>query len=188
MERSLVALPEPEYLARIGEVAYTISSMEWTILGDLHRLADQLPEDLVLRTLEPMMTSQIADAIKAASRETADGPAKDYLVAVYRALFVAAGLRSDVLHARPATHPDQGQRLNRVETRDKRTTGKRFWIDDEWFDSAIQKLNKELSAVSRVRPPLTNPSHEALDQVGSGATAPAVGSAARLAADVRGDA
>lgn len=30
MEHSRVALPEPEYLARIGEIAYTVSSMEWT--------------------------------------------------------------------------------------------------------------------------------------------------------------
>ncbi|MDP9890570.1 hypothetical protein [Pseudarthrobacter enclensis] len=45
MERSLVALPEQTYLARIGEVAYTVSSIEWTILGDLHRLADRLPDD-----------------------------------------------------------------------------------------------------------------------------------------------
>lgn len=38
--RSRVALPEDTYLARIGEVAYAVSSMEWTLLGDLHRLAD----------------------------------------------------------------------------------------------------------------------------------------------------
>lgn len=30
MEQSRVALPEQQYLARIGEVAYTVSSMEWT--------------------------------------------------------------------------------------------------------------------------------------------------------------
>lgn len=192
MERSLVALPEQEYLARIGEVAYTASSMEWTILGDLHRLADQLPEDLVLSRLDPMMTSQIADAVKTASRKVADGPVKDYLVAVYRSLFVAARLRSDVLHARPATHPDQGQRLSRAETRDKRTTGTRFWIDDEWFDSAIQKLNEQLAEVSLVRPLGTDGSHEAPGQdvagpsrPGPGATAPAAGSEARPAADVR---
>lgn len=154
MSRSHAALPENDYLARIGEIAYTVSSLEWTILGDLHRLEEQLPDDLVLSRLEPMMTSQIASAVKSASKEMTDGSMKDYLVAVYRALFVAADLRSDVLHARPATHPDRGQRLNRAEVRDRKTTGKRFWIDDEWFDSAIGKLNEQLSAVSQARQPL----------------------------------
>ncbi len=155
MPRSLVALPEQDYLARIGEIAYPVSSLEWTILGDLHRLEEQLPDDLVLSRLEPMMTAQIASAVKSASKEVAKGAVKDYLVAVYRALFVAADLRSDVLHARPATHPDQGQRLNRAEVRDRKTTGRRFWIDDEWFDTAITELNGQLSAVSQARPPLT---------------------------------
>lgn len=152
MEQSRVALPEQHYLARIGEVAYTVSSMEWTILGDLNRLADRLPDDLILSKLEPMTTSQIAAAVKAASKRTTDGPTKDYLVAVYKALFAAAQLRSDVLHARPATHSEQGQRLYRAEILDQRTTGKRFWIDHEWFDSAIRELNENLSAVSQVRP------------------------------------
>lgn len=155
MERSRVALPEQQYLARIGEVAYTVSSMEWTILGDLHHLADRLPDDLVLDKLEPMMTSGIASAVKNAAKATIDRPIKDYLTEVYRALYVAAEIRSDVLHARPATHPDQGQRLNRAETRNSQTTGNRFWIDDEWFDAAILKLNERISAVGRARPPLS---------------------------------
>ncbi len=152
MEESRVALPDQHYLARIGEVAYTVSSMEWTILGDLHRLEDRLPQDLVLDRLEPLMTSGIAGAVKEAAKSMDDGPIKDYLTAVYRALYVAAQIRSDVLHARPATHPVQGQRLNRAETRNSQTTGKRFWIDDEWFDSAIARLNEKLSAVARFRP------------------------------------
>lgn len=153
MERSRVALPEENYLARIGEVAYTVSSMEWTILGDLHRLSDQLPEDLSLGELEPMMTSGIAGAVKEASKAADDGPIKDYLTEVYKALYAAAEIRSDVLHARPATHPEQHQRLLRAEVRNRQTTGKRFWADDEWFDSAILTLNHKLNAVSRVRPP-----------------------------------
>lgn len=161
MPRSRVALPGQDYLARIGEIAYTVSSLEWTILGDLHRLAGQLPDDLVLNRLESMMTSQIASEVKHASKGMAEGSVKDYLLAVYPALFVVADLRNDVLHARPATHPHQGQRLNRAEVRDRKTTGKRFWIDDEWFESAVTELNKQLSAVSRVRPPFTCVSEEA---------------------------
>lgn len=161
MPRSRVALPDDDYLARIGEVAYSVSYLEWTILGDLHRLEEQLPQDLVLSRLEPMMTSQIASAVKSASKEIAEGAVKDYLVAVYRALFVAADLRSNVLHARPATHPVQGQCLNRAEVRDRKTTGKRFWIDDEWFDSAVIELNEQLSTVSRARTPFAPVAEEA---------------------------
>jgi hypothetical protein len=128
--------------------------MEWTILGDLHRLADRLPDHLVLDRLEPLMTSGIAGAVREAAKAADDGPIKDYLTQVHKALYVAAEVRSDVLHARPATHPQQGQRLNRSETRNGRTTGKRFWIDDEWFDSAISRLNEEFAAVGRVRPAL----------------------------------
>jgi hypothetical protein len=130
VERSRVALPEQQYLARIGEVAYTVASMEWTILGDLHRLSDRLPENHVLKRLEPMMTSGIAGAVKKAAKPVADGPIKDYLTEVYGALYAAAEIRSDVLLARPATHPAQGQRLNRAETRNSQTTGIRIWIDD----------------------------------------------------------
>lgn len=152
--RSLVALPDQRYLARIGEVAYTVSSMEWTILGDLQRLADRLPEGLILNRLEPMMTAGIASAVKVSSKEERDPEIKAYLTEVYRALFKAAEIRSDVLHARPATHPEHDQRLSRAETRDKQTTGQRFWIDDKWFDASITMLNEKLSAVESVRPPL----------------------------------
>jgi len=57
MEHSRVALPE--YLARIGEIAYTVSSMEWTLLGDLHRRAEDLPATLTLDELEPQTTGTI---------------------------------------------------------------------------------------------------------------------------------
>lgn len=64
---SRVALPEDAYLARIGEVAYTVSYMEWTLLGDLHRLEDQLPESLTLASLEPLTTGQIAARVRSAA-------------------------------------------------------------------------------------------------------------------------
>ncbi|MGG5170558.1 hypothetical protein ACQR35_00050 [Pseudarthrobacter sp. J1738] len=155
MEHSRVALPEPSYLARIGEIAYTISSMEWTILGDLHRLVADLPDTLSLDQLEPEMTSGIATKIKAATTDMTSGPTKEYLVAVYRSLFAAAAIRNDVLHARPATHPGDSQRLMRAETTNRQTTGVRFWIDDEWFDEAIVKLNDLLTAITDRRPPLS---------------------------------
>lgn len=152
--RSRVALPETDYLARIGEVAYTVSSMEWTLLGDLHRLADQLLEGLTPDSLEPLTTGQIARRVRSAAERLEDSGVKDYLSAVAEALSTAARLRNDLLHARPATHPEQDQRLYRAEVVDKRTAGVRFYIDDTWFDDAIGELNRGLSVVNDVRPAL----------------------------------
>lgn len=152
--RSRVALPEDAYLARIGEVAYTVSSMEWTLLGDLHQLTDRLPEVLTLASLEPLTTGQIATRVRSAAEGMEDSPVKDYLSAVAEALKLASRLRNDVLHARPATYPEQDQRLTRAEVAGGQTTGARFWIDDAWFDDAIGEMNECLSAVNAVRPPL----------------------------------
>lgn len=152
--RSLVALPDNEYLERIGEVAYTVASMEWTILGDLLRLSSRLPEGLTLNRLEPKTTAEIAKDVKNAAKTADDVEIKNYLVAVYRGLFEASEIRNNLLHARPATNPQQGQRLYRSETHNSQTTGRRFWIDGEWFDDAISKLNNNLRAVEHVRPKL----------------------------------
>ena len=152
MQHSNVALPVDAYLARIGEIAYTVSSLEWTILGDLHRLSADLPDSLTLEKLEPETTSGIATEVRKATAEMQDGPTKEYLVAVYRALHSASTVRNDVLHARPATRPDGSQQLFRAETVNKKTTGVRIWIDDAWFDEAIEKLNGLLDSVNAVRP------------------------------------
>lgn|GEM_PF-6524326 len=118
MEHSRVALPEPEYLARIGEIAYTVSSMEWTLLDDLHRLAAYLPAPLTLKELEPQTTGAIgACASKAAAMGMAPGPVREFIAVCGTALTEAAKIRNDVLHARPATHPEQDQRLSRTCTR-----------------------------------------------------------------------
>lgn len=154
MERSTVALPEDAYLARIGEIAYAASYTESTILGDLNRLAKDLPENLRLDLLEPLMTAGIARALKTAAASMADGSIKEYIVAVYRGLFVIAEIRSDVLHARPATHPAGLQRLLRAETQNRAMTGRRFWIDDEWLDISIRRMNQVTTEIHKVRPPL----------------------------------
>lgn len=154
---SRVALPEADYLARIGEIAYSVSSLEWTLLGDLYRLADRLPEGLTLKSLEPQTTGTIAKRARVAASQATDQDIVAYLTAVADALTKLASLRNNVLHARPATHPTQDQRLSRsaVQHNGKQfvTTGQRFWIDDSWFERAINELNEQLSSVNAVRPP-----------------------------------
>lgn len=114
----------------------------------------QLPESLTLAALEPLTTGTIARRVGSAAEGLEDGSMKDYLAAVAEALRVAARLRNDVLHARPATHPEQDQRLTRAEVAAGQTTGKRFWIDDDWLDAAIEEMNSGLTGVNAVRPPL----------------------------------
>jgi predicted alpha-1,6-mannanase (GH76 family) len=99
-----------------------------------------------------MMTSEIASEVRAAAKTVPAGPVRDYLDSVYRALYIAAEIGSDLLHARPATDPRSNQRLSRAETRNGKTTGERFWIDERWFDGAITRLNEAINAVDRVRP------------------------------------
>ncbi|WP_157603222.1 hypothetical protein [Rathayibacter sp. Leaf299] len=91
--------------------------------------------------------------LKAQVPNVTDVPTRDYLTAVYRALFTASEIRNDVLHARPATAPDGSQRLNRAEIVNRQAAGDRFWIDDEWLDAAIIRLNNSIDDVNKTRPP-----------------------------------
>lgn len=165
MEHSQVALPDTAYLARIGEIAYTVSSIEWTLLGDLSRLADALPVDLTLDKLETCTTGGIERALRdcLAKQNIEDGPVKDYLEAARQALKVAFPIRNAVLHARPATDLDGRQRLFRAEyVRERGSKGEkahrrlenRFFIDDDWFDDSLRTLNQQVTKLNAVRPPL----------------------------------
>lgn len=82
------------------------------------------------------------------------GPTKDYVLAVGEALQQVASLRNDILHARPATTPDGKQRLMRAEVKNRKVTGHRFWIDDEWMDEKTAVYNSLAEKVNRMRPPL----------------------------------
>ncbi|WP_184171895.1 hypothetical protein [Micrococcus endophyticus] len=144
----MVALPEPEYLVRVGELAYAVSSLEWTMLGDLHRLAPGLPEGLTLSDLEARTTGGIARRLRQHAEHMSPGPLQVYVATAAEALATAAALRNDVLHARPATHPAQGQRLYRAAAEGQRPTGHRFWIDDAWLDEAVVRLNEQVRAAA----------------------------------------
>ncbi|QUL78046.1 hypothetical protein [Brevibacterium sp. SMBL_HHYL_HB1] len=148
-----VSLPDKAYVQKIGALAYAVSSLEWKLLGDLNRLANRLPENLTLKVLEPITTGGIAKRISKAAANTKDVEVRNYLTVASDALKRAAELRNDLLHARPATHPTEGQRLHRAEVVDRATTGHRFWIDNAWFDNSFAELNALSAKVNRVRPP-----------------------------------
>lgn len=79
------------------------------------------------------------------SKNMQPGPLRDYVEACGQALEEVAGIRNDILHAPPATHSDQDQRLNRAgvkrEGRKPVLDGRRFWIDDDYLEKQIDRLN-----------------------------------------------
>lgn len=138
-------LPDTEYLIRIGEIAYAVSLLEWTLIGDLYQYGGDLPGSLLPSQLEALTTGSIGKKASNAAKNMQPGPLRDYVKTCGQALKEVAGFRNDILHARPATHPDQDQRLNRASV--KREGGKfvldgrRFWIDDDYLEEQIDRLN-----------------------------------------------
>lgn len=150
MRHTSVALPEPDYLQRIGEVAYVASSLEWMLLGDLNRLSDRLPDEFSLDVLEKKTMGRISSMTKQAAEQCRDPEIRRYLETSARALDVVKNVRNDVLHAHPATmSPDGTQRLYRIGN-----NGQRFWIDDEWLNRKIEEVDQAIKDVNAVRPPL----------------------------------
>ena len=150
MKHTSVALPESEYLQRVGEVAYAASYLEWTLLGDLNRLSDRLPDDFSLDALEQKTMGRISSMTKQAAEQCGDPEIRCYLETTARALDVVKNVRNDVLHAHPATmSPDGKQRLYRLGA-----NGRRFWIDDEWLDRKMEEVDQAIKDVNAVRPPL----------------------------------
>ncbi|MEV6656437.1 hypothetical protein [Nocardia fluminea] len=146
---SRFASPGEDYLARIGELAYAVSSMEWTLLGDLHRLTRvTTTPGLTAVDLAGHTTGTIGKAFLAA---TARDPAVQHYFRVGgEGLCEVSRLRNAVLHARPATHPQQNQRLNRWIV--SKRLSERFWIDDDWLTATLTRIAEIDSALRRVRP------------------------------------
>lgn len=145
MKHVHVAVPDTEYLIRIGEIAYAVSSLEWTLIGDLYQCGGALPDSLLPSQLEALTTGSISKKASNAAKNMQPGPLRDYVAACGKALKEVAEIRNDILHSRPATHPDQDQRLYRANV--KREDGKfvldgrRFWIDDDYLEEQIDRLN-----------------------------------------------
>lgn len=152
MHRTSAALPEDEYLRKIGEIAYAVSYIECGIIYDLYRLSSVLPKGLDAASLEPLTTGQIAGLLRTELPKIANGDVREYISRNAEALSELAVLRNDLLHARPATHPTEGQRLLRVVIRKGVKTGEQRWIDDAWFESAVKRVNRYMSHISDSRP------------------------------------
>jgi hypothetical protein len=129
------ASPGDDYLVRIGELAYAVSSLEWTVLDDLTALAPHLPARATTPNLVRRTTGQIAKRLSDAVPGVADVGVSDFLRVCSEALRRAAELRNAVLHARPAMIDGQ-HRLHGWRT----TPPEAFVITDEWFAEAIAEI------------------------------------------------
>jgi hypothetical protein len=148
---SRVTLPEDGYLVLVGQVAYMVSSLEWTILGDLPGLAQYLPADLNAQKLAGRTTGEIGAALTAAINTIKDEEVRTYVEAAGRLLSEASDLRNDLLHARPATVGNV-QRLYRWKLADRRGPGRALVIDTGWLESAIDALSAASVALNDTRP------------------------------------
>lgn len=101
--KARIALPEDDYLVLIGQVAYMVSSLEWTILGDCRGLAQYLPADLNTPVLAGKSTGQISGALSKEVDKIGDDDVRAYVELAGQLLGEASKMRNDLLHARPAT-------------------------------------------------------------------------------------
>lgn len=68
---------------------------------------------------------------------------------------------ANLLHARPATHPVEGQRLLRAEQGPgRKPTGRRFWIDTDWLDGARLMTDSHVRWLDRKRAKMREASEE----------------------------
>lgn len=128
-----------------------VSYLEWTILGDLPRLASAVPDELTASALAGKSTGQIAGRLNAAGSRISDEAVRTYIERAGQLLGEAAELRNDVLHARPGTSPEDGQRLYRWKAADQRGPARTFFIDTAWLEKAIDQLSEASRALSGVR-------------------------------------
>ena len=128
-----------------------VSSLEWTILGDLPGLAQYLPSELTTTMLAGKSTGQIAGALSKKASEVGDHDVRSYVAKAGEVLSEAAELRNDVLHARPATFGND-QRLSRWKPADWKGPTRTVAIDIAWLSRAIDRLSELSTALDNLRP------------------------------------
>ncbi len=144
---SIFASPGDRYLTFIGGIAYAVSYMEWTVIGDLSRIHASITlEDLVDRT-----TGHIGKALVKASVSESNPAVQDFLKVSGQCLNEASTLRNSVLHARPATIEGE-QRLTR-RTYNRGAENEDMTIDFEWLEATTDRLAELTREMSNARLP-----------------------------------
>jgi hypothetical protein len=145
---SLVAYPEDEYVGALGRLVYSVSYLEWLVLGDLMQIPD-LPVELEIAKLVGGTTGGIARAL--AKLETIaqinDARVQEWLRRAATHLADVSVLRNSILHARPATI-DAKQRLNRWDP----ARGETFPIELDRIEAVITMIESCIRDLNSVRP------------------------------------
>lgn len=149
-------LPDRDYLALIGELAYRVSYLEWLVIGDL---ANSLPRPTGVDapSLMGKSTGQIAGAVARAAQGWDEDPElKRFGELAADALGDVSQRRNHVLHARPATT----ERGEQMLLRDRwQSNGQRdnFWITHEYLREQIAAVKDWTGRLNVIRPVRTDP-------------------------------
>lgn len=134
---SAVDVPSADYLAKLGEVVYRVSDLEWAALDDPHanhRLID-------FSELYKRSTGQIAEALARVASEIDQGePQGHFLHVASRALQDIAPMRNRILHARPEVMPDGSVCLLHLRS-DASGVTEFAWIDEPYLDHVLGRID-----------------------------------------------
>jgi len=142
--QQMPALPEAEYLVKIGQIAYTVGSIEWLILGELSALNSEIPSHLSVSQLAGRSTGQIAGQLTDALAKINQADVRAFIAEGAAALAAMSERRNALLHSRPATI-DGKQRLHRW------LPGVAFSITDDWLAQVITEGNSWYRRVDSLR-------------------------------------
>lgn len=145
----MIPYPEDDYLLLLGKLVYAVGYLEWLPLGDLSGL--DVPPALKLTALEGQTTSDIGKRLTDPDllAGVADSAARGWLEEAGRDLLEVAPKRNAVLHARPATHPKEDQRLHRRDPKTQET----YWITNVYLDQLLADIYERLRRLNERRPP-----------------------------------
>lgn len=149
-------LPDRDYLALIGELAYRVSYLEWLVIGDLAN-ALPCPPGIDAPALMGKSTGQIAGAVAGAATGWDDEPElKQFGSLAAEALSDVSQRRNHVLHARPATTGAGEQMLlrDRWQSNGQRDS---FLITPEYLREQIAAVEEWTGRLSAIRLLRTDP-------------------------------
>jgi len=139
--------PSCEYLAKIGELAYLVSRLEWQIIDDI-RLATTTIDAIDLHGLP---TGAIGRALEATVPDLSSRPNVQHFVATsVSALLDVAARRNMVLHARPGMRCSGDERLLKLRA-GKAGDVEGVWIDEDYLDKQIAAVEYWLRRVQQAR-------------------------------------
>jgi hypothetical protein len=130
------ANPSASYLVKLGEVAYRVSQLEWTVLDDPHANHPLVDAS----KLFGRSTGQIASALAGASTKVDKShPQGHFLHLAAMALKDVAFMRNRILHARPGLRPDGGVLLLHLRVNGSGST-ESVWIDEIYLDRVLSRI------------------------------------------------